>query len=120
MSTIDNEDEESAAFTDGASALRQALTAENMGYATDRCSEEHARALDDARRVADAAGLSGSDRRAYLAFMDTRARTDVVTAAERRRGEEVLFAQRQFVEWKRSVGARARSLPQSLHQFTDS
>ncbi len=87
--------------------------------AVDRCAEEYARALDGARRVADATGLGGSDRRAYLVHMDTRVRADVLAEAQRRRDEQVLFAQRQLVEWRRVMGARARSIPQSLHQFDD-
>jgi hypothetical protein len=52
--------------------------------------------------------------------MDTLTRARVLDGAVRRRDEEVLFASRQLVEWRRSVGARARSIPQSLYQFEDS
>ena len=113
-------DDESVVITEGLEALRQALAADGMTYAADRCAEECSRTLDAAQRVADAAGLGGSDRRAYLVHMDTRTRADVLADAVRRRDEEVLFAQRQLVEWRRTVGARARSLPRSLHQFNDS
>src|SRR5260221_10266435 len=119
MSTMNNEDEESAAFTDGVWALRQALTAENMGYATDRCTEEYARALDAAQRTADAAGMGGSDRRAYLTHMDTHTRARVLAEATARRDEEVRFANQQFAEWRRATAARARSIPQSLYQFNE-
>jgi hypothetical protein len=88
MSTMNNEDEESAAFTDGVSALRQALTAENMGYATDRCAEEYARALDAAQRTADAAGMGGSDRRAWVAWANVQTRGRVLEEATRRRTPE--------------------------------
>lgn len=113
------EDEESAIITDGLEALRQALIVEGMAYAADRCAEEYARALDGARRVADAAGLGGSDRRAYLTHMATLTRERVVASATRRRDEEVLSASRQLTEWRRATGARVRSLPQSLHQFDE-
>lgn len=72
-----------------------------------------------ARRVADAAGIGGSDQRAYLAHMDTRTRADVLAEATARRDQGVLFALRQLVEWQRTTGARGRSIPQSLHQFDD-
>jgi hypothetical protein len=117
--TTNTTDEESVVIAEGLEALRQALAAEGMAYATDRCAEEYARALDAARRVADAAGLGGADRRAYVAHMDTFTRARVLVEATRRRDQEVLFANQQFAEWRRSVGARARSIPQSLHQFED-
>jgi hypothetical protein len=75
---------------------------------------------DGARRVADAAELGGADRRAYLIYMDMHTRERVVASATRRRDEEVLYASRQLTEWRRAVGARARSLPQSRHQFQES
>jgi hypothetical protein len=95
------------------------LTAEGVAYAADRCAEEYARALDGERRVADAAGKGGADRRASLTHMDTLTRERVTVEATRRRDEEVLYASRQLTEWRRAVGARARSLPQSLHQFKE-
>ena len=82
-------------------------------------AEEYARALDAARHVADAAGVGGADRRAYVTHTDTFTRARVLAEATARRDEEVRFANRQFAEWRRSVGARARSIPQSLHQFED-
>jgi hypothetical protein len=51
--------------------------------------------------------------------MDLHARNTVLAEAERRRDEEVLFAQRQLTEWRRTVGARQRSVPPSLHVFED-
>ena len=112
-------DEESVVITEGLEALRQALAAEGMAYAADRCAEEYARALDGARLVADGAGLDGVDRRAYLTYTDTRARARVLAEATARRDQEVRLANRQLAEWRRSVGARARSIPQSLYQFED-
>jgi hypothetical protein len=85
----------------------------------DRCAEEYSRALDAARRVADAAGVGGADRRAYVAHMDTHTRAQLVAEATRRRDQEVAFANRQLAEWRRGTGARVRSLPQSLHQYED-
>ena len=40
--------------------------------------------------------------------------------ATARRDQEVLFTQRQMIEWQRMAGARQRGTPQSLHQFNDS
>ena len=118
--TMSTADEELVVITEGLEALRQALAAEGMTYAADRCAEEYARALDAAQRTADAAGLGGSDRRAWVAWADVQARGRVLEEAARRRDQEVLFASRQLVEWRRVMGARARSLPRSLRQFNDS
>jgi hypothetical protein len=85
MTTMSNENEESAVLADGIEALQQALAAEHLGYATDRCAEEYLRVLDGARIVADASGLRGADRRGYLAHMDALARAQVVADAARRR-----------------------------------
>jgi hypothetical protein len=78
MTTSKVDDAESVVITEGLEALRQALAADGMAYAADRCAEEYARALDAAQRTADAAGLGGSDRRAWVAWADVQARGHVL------------------------------------------
>jgi hypothetical protein len=91
-------------------ALRQALAAEVIADAVERCMEAYAQAMDAAWRVADAAGLAGSDRLAYLTRMTTWARARVLERGVQRRDEQVTFASRQLVAWRRrGTGARARS-----------
>jgi hypothetical protein len=111
---------EAEMFAEGVEALKQALATAGLAYATDRCMEEYLRMLDAALLAADAAGLSGSDRRAWLAWADGQTRGRVLEEATRRRDAEVLFANRQLTEWKRMMAARARSLPRGLHQFKES
>ena len=70
--------------------------------------------------MADAAGLGGADRRAYLTHMDTHTRARVLVEATARRDQEVRFANQQFAEWRRATAARARRILQSLYQFQES
>ncbi len=105
--------------SDGATALRAALAAEGLDYLFGRCLEEYALALDGARHAADHATLGPADRRAFLANVESGERTRLLADARDRRDQATYKANRYLVEWRRTVGARQRSMPQSLHEFVD-
>ena len=112
-------DDDATVVADGLEALREALTADGMDYAVNRCTEEYAQALDGARRAADAAQLGPADRRAFLSYLAVTARNRILAEATDRRDREVYYANRQLTEWRRTMGARQRTIPQSLHQFDE-
>ncbi len=114
------EQETVAVADEGALALRAALASESLEYALGRCLEEYALAMDGARRAADHAGLGAADRRAFLANIESGERTRLLADARDRRNQATYQANRYLVEWRRTVGARQRSLPEARHQFEDS
>ena len=54
---------------DGLAALRDALVAAGMTYASARCEETFARAMDATQRVTDTQGLRGADLSAFLSHI---------------------------------------------------